>query len=236
MYYSRLGSNIFNAIGIESAMFDTTYVQHVCSRVRIADITQDHYHNDSPSNGGNGSREVKYNSVAAHAESDIYVKVITHEIGDSQNDAQLLDIIVEAVPVRFDGTTLAAYNYYDSGKDYPRLYAYLRSNAYTTLLTAYNRIIELVGLNMRPKMSKAGVNPWKSVMQTPAPNHTFSGGDPYASYHGQSADVLNHHESFVVKTPLNTKFRRTKLKYVCKYTAIIRAFTINYMEHGRRFG
>ena len=237
MYFSRIGRSKLASQRIESCYFDAAYLQHSVARERSRIKTSDYY--DNPSRG---SVNVNYDGSIAVATMQIFGKVITHEIGDSQADSLMRRVIVEAVPFLEDMAshgeqTFLTYDYTIPGNEYPKLYAHLRNNAFTMVPNVFQKIIDLVGLNMAPKQSVPGINPWRSILQTPtidAP--TRFNMDEYSASGNPNGDVANVHESFVLLSPLNSKFRRCRLKYVCKYTVILRAFTIEYQQLSRRFG
>lgn len=229
MYYSRIGRNKVSSQRVESCHFDSAFLQHTVGRERNRLKTQDYYAN--PSYIG---VNVKYDGAVAIATKDIFGKLITHEIGDSQQDALMRRVIVEAIPfLEEDNThseeTFTTYDYRNAGDDYPKLDLQLRNNAFTMVPSEFQKVVDLVAVNMAAKEHFAGVNPWRSILQTPT-------SDALAGYVMDTADVANVHESFVLLAPLHSKFRRCRLRYVCKFTVVIRALTVEYQQIGRRFG
>lgn len=237
MYYSRIGRMKLTSQRIETAHFDSAFVQYTTSKERGRVKTQDFYYNPS-----NGTVNVNYDGALSIATKDIYGKVISHEIGDGQRDSMMRRVIVEAVPFLEDQSVgmdqaLALYDYNVLGNDYPKMYITLRSNAYTMIPSSYQKTIDLIGLNMQPRSTFPGVNPWRSILQTPTTDTNASYQmDVYDETINPQGDVMNAHESFVLLAPLQNKFRRCKFKYQCKFTVIIRAFTLEYQQVGRRFG
>lgn len=237
MLYSPIGRNKLCAVAYESAYFDSVNVQFLGSRRRTSEKTTDYYYNNSLANGGSSDYNIEYDGAVESANEDIYGSIITHEIGDSEDDCLLNKIIVAAIPFVEDASTFATYDYALTGNDYPKLVTFLRNVAFSRVPSGHEKEIDMVALNMAPKVSRPGLNPWRGTLQTPTATHTFvPGTDDKRTYTKDSGDVANFHESFMLIAPLHSKFRRCRLKYVCKFTSILRAITIEYQQLARRFG
>lgn len=246
MYHTSIGRTHLDVMGLETSYFDGVSVQFVAIRHRIKDIDEDFYKNNSLQAGGtvdNPDWMVQYDADETVSSFEpIYCRVITHEIGDSQKNASLSKVIVEAIPLCFDGLDYAGYDYFSTGDDYPKLQVSLRNEGFSNMFVPaqpdyLQKRVDLVAVNMQARESRAGSNPWRSVLQTPAATTDYIPGvQENRTYTLDPSDVQNIHESFSLLAPLHSKFRRCRLKYVCKFTAILRAFTIVYNEYGRRFG
>lgn len=245
MYYSSIGHSKFDKLGIEGAYFDGVNLQFVATKARTTDIEADKYKNPSASAGGNSTYDVSYGLVPdptlAIVESAIYTKLVTHEVGDSQQDAQLGRVIVQAVPLRTDGLDYANYDYFVIGNDYPKLDVVLRNQAYNMFTPALPNYMQttkdLIALNMAPKQAVAGRNPWRSILQTPTDQSQYTPGlNERASYLTTQGDRPNYHESFQLVAPLNSKFRRLKMRYVDRYTGVLRGISIEFNQLNRRYG
>ena len=241
MYYSFIGHSKVDKYGMEGAYFDGVNLQFVATQARRADLEYDTYYNPSPSAGGNSSYDVTYGiTMVPDVEASIFTKVVTHEVGDSQQDAMLSRVIVQAVPLRNDGITYANYDYFQIGENFPKLNVILRNQAFDMFDPSSNSLQnprDLVALNMAPKTAQAGLNPWRSILQTPTDNQQYNPGvNEKASYAITAGDVVNIHESFQLVAPLNSKFRRLKMKYIDKNTAILRGISIEFSQLNRRYG
>ena len=249
MYFSKIGHSKFDKYGMEGAYFDGVNLQFVCTKARSADVEYDTYNNNSQAYGGNSTYNVDYslypdtaNPITVQAtEAPIYTKVITHEVGDSQQDAQLSRVIVQAIPLRTDGFDYANYDYNVTGNQFPKLNVILRNQAFNMFTPPLPNQLQtnrdLVALNMAPKTAVAGRNPWRSILQTPTDLQQYTPGvNENASYVTTVGDKPNYHESFQLVAPLNSKFRRLKMKYTDKYTLVLRGISIEFNQLNRRFG
>lgn len=144
---------------------------------------------------------------------EIRATVITHEIGDSENDYMLDKVIVD---MQYDASRYGFYTYEPSYPD-PVVYVDARSKLYANDAPA--TILDLVARNQTAMPS---INPFVSVRQPP--------GDTNVS----SNDINAHRESLALVTPM-VKFRRSRYQIISlQKVSTIRSLQIIMTEFPRR--
>lgn len=165
---------------------------------------------------------------------DIQGEVIFHEQGNGKDDYLLQRVIAEISP-----TPEGVVSEYLSPNEDPVLDISLRNSIYMgdvieQTTNPYTNF-DLVKNNM---LAKKGRNPFISAMQTPNEPNDFSGDKVKASteqrWNQNGLVGYTARESLILLAPLNSKFRRMRMKFKSKLTAVIRSFTLYIIEKKRR--
>lgn len=226
MYYSKLGRSKLSVSGIYNTLSDGTTSQDYATVVRTLLRTYDTYQVNDGINVSKTSTDKDGSIVTSgDVQREIIGKVITHEIGDSQNDSILHSIVVEAIPFyELNVSTYRASHYDYADEAYPVLRCYMRAKPFNVLTT--EKVIDLIELSYN---SKGFLNPFIGIQQTPI--ETTIDNIPYTT---SEDDIISSSESIVLPAPLNSKFRRMRMEYICTETNVVRAFMITYNMHPRK--
>lgn len=230
MRYSRLGRSKLSVYGLYTTLNDTITAQCYTKATRQIYKTLDTYKVYATTTFIRSFTDKDNNTVNVVTGSevcDFYIegKVITHEIGDSQSDCNLHSAVLESVPFYEQQPTLWKAEHYDyQDIAYPKLLCYLRAAPFQTL-TEY-RTLDLIELQYN---ARNFLNPYVSIQQTPTETD-----DTYTDYTVQDDEIVTHSESIQLAAPLNSKFRRLRVEFVCYQTSVVRSIVINYNVHSRK--
>ena len=144
---------------------------------------------------------------------EIRASVITHEIGDSENDYMLDKVIVD---MQYDSSRYGMYSYETLYPD-PVVYVDARSKIYGN--DQPNKLVDLVAANQAVMTS---INPFVSVRQAPGDTNVASN------------DINVHRESIALVAPM-IKFRRSRYQIISlQKVSTIRSLQIIMTEFPRR--
>lgn len=184
-------------------------------------------------------QEIKNYTKDAWVDNNVNVeidgKIIFHEQGNGKDDYLLQRVIAEIAP-----TSEGLASEYLPGSD-PKMVVSLRNSIYTndSVLSNENNAytnFDLIQNNMR---AKGGPNPFVSAMQTPNEPNNYAQDKVLASTEqrwesGNETIGYTGRESLIMLAPLNSKFRRMRMVFQSKITAVIRSVTLYLIEKKRR--
>jgi hypothetical protein len=184
-------------------------------------------------------QEIKNYTKDAWVDNNVNVeidgKIIFHEQGNGKDDYLLQRVIAEIAP-----TPEGLASEYLPGSD-PKMVVSLRNSIYTndSVLSNENNAytnFDLIQNNMR---AKGGPNPFVSAMQTPNEPNSYIQDKVLASTEqrwesGNETIGYTGRESLIMLAPLNSKFRRMRMVFQSKLTAVIRSVTLYLIEKKRR--
>jgi hypothetical protein len=171
----------------------------------------------------------------------IQTRVILNEIGDGTNDFMLRKMHIEALPdPRWtSGPTWQAADYY--AENDPQIILQLRANPWRDSVVAPmavgggstprlgDTLFDIMQLNMAvtsPDPAVGSVNPWQSILTTPS-------GTTHTQQFSGSQNNLPR-ESITLNAPENSTFRRLKVEYRSKITAVLRSIVIQISRYERK--
>jgi hypothetical protein len=178
----------------------------------------------------NLNKDILYGSIGNFYKY-IIGKLITHNIGNGEQDNILSKVILECTPKEtndlwygFVDNPIQKLNWlnanYTDTKD-PYLTYELRTRTFNNQTQKFVDK-DLVELNMN---AKGGLNPFQSIMQTPINNNL--------NYDMSSEETMVGRESLNLIAPMD-KFRRTKFTLISKLIVKIRSLSVIYKEFTRR--
>lgn len=211
-------------------------VAHVATNQRVPTIEADEF--DFINNAG--QHQVFPSPFLGH--------VITHEVGDDENDSMMLRVILEAKPRHGVVATalnkiVESDNYWSQidfvGLPYSQVndpvFGYETRNTAWQWSAAPQRIVDLIKANMIRKLPfSRGAwsvtvnawppgNPWRTRLETP--NQPAIGGN---------ASLITANESLFLNVPINSYFRHCRFMLSSEYIIKVHGFTVEYTTFKRR--
>lgn len=165
------------------------------------------------------------NEVATISGMPLYIwgEVITHNIGNGEDDYILMKAKIECTPKEVDNDTALNWLYYNYLRQTDPYFGYeLRARTFSAQSANFQEI-DLVHLNMT---AKGGLNPFHSAMSTP--NDMTDG-----LYVIDPDDLMVGRETLNMIAPMR-KFRRTRFHIVSKILAKIETITSEFKVFHRR--
>lgn len=166
---------------------------------------------------------------------DIEGEIVFHEQGNGKDDYLLQRAILEIAP-----TTEGIVSDYLSPNEDPKLLVELRSPIYmNSIITSNNNQYTSFDLIKNNMAAKKGKNPFISAMQTPNEPNSFTESKVLATTEQrweQEGSQIGYtaRESLIAVAPLNSKFRRMRMTFKSKLTAVVRSVTLYLIEKKRR--
>lgn len=157
--------------------------------------------------------------------TEIPAYIITHEMGNGENDYILDKIIVDC---QMDTRHYDAYHYHGTDNADPYLKVDTRNAAFASETSPTSQ--DVIKLNMA---SKPGRNPLQSYRQVPIPT-TAQGTAGDQTFTKSSDEVATSRESIALVSP-RTRFRRCRIEFGTRQNIVmLQGITINLTEFSRR--
>jgi len=175
--------------------------------------------------------------------NDILGTIITHDIGDGIKDYLLYSALIECTPrdsmeIMYNNVTYTYEgwnNYvYNINNGDPKLIYEPRARTYRKQNTNFENNETSMDMIRRNMIAKGGINPFNNRMQTPSEDVYSYYINDYTKSNPTIVDKMTGRESLTILSPIQTKFRRKRFKFVSDVVVKIRSLMFNMTEYGRR--